>query len=77
MISRMNSPCDQKARLIAERQHGVITPRQALAVGMSDRMIRRRVSSGLWTRIEPGTFHLSGHTNGLMVREGLTFSMQN
>jgi hypothetical protein len=64
MIGTMN--CDQQARLIADRQYGVITRRQALALGMTDRMMRRRVTSGLWTRIEPGTFQLSGQASGLM-----------
>ncbi|MGH8936962.1 MAG: type IV toxin-antitoxin system AbiEi family antitoxin domain-containing protein [Acidimicrobiia bacterium] len=61
----MNSPRDRRVGLIAACQHGVVTRRQALAVGMTDPMIRRRITSGVWQRIEPGSYRLSGHADTL------------
>jgi hypothetical protein len=49
---------DNRAREIASQQGGVITRRQALAIGLSDRMIFRRTQSGQWQRVAPGTYAL-------------------
>ncbi len=68
MMHGMNSLLDQKIWLIAGHQHGIVTRRQALAAGMTDRMIHRRVASGLWKRIEPGTFRLIGQHDSLLSR---------
>lgn len=51
---------EARARRIAERQAGTITRRQALATGMTDRIIQRRVLDGVWTRLDPGTFLIFG-----------------
>lgn len=54
----MYSSMDNKAREIASLQGGVITRRQALAIGLSDRMVFRRTQSGQWRRVAPGTYAL-------------------
>jgi predicted transcriptional regulator of viral defense system len=41
---------------IASRQAGVITRRQALAIGITDRMIFARSQSGRWQRPAPGVY---------------------
>lgn len=45
---------------LALRQHGVISRSQALAQGMSPSAIDRRVHSGEWLRLLPGTYALRG-----------------
>ncbi len=43
---------------IASRQAGLVTRRQVLALGFSDRMISRRIASERWTRQEAGVYGL-------------------
>jgi REase_MTES_1575/Transcriptional regulator, AbiEi antitoxin len=45
---------------LALRQHGVIARSQALVQGMSSSAIDRRVHSGEWLRLLPGTYALRG-----------------
>jgi very-short-patch-repair endonuclease len=52
---------------IAARQHGVVSRRQLLAIGMTDRGIRRRLSRGLLHRIHAGVYAV-GHPR--LTREG-------
>lgn len=61
----MAGAIDRAVRSLAARQRGVVTRRQALALGMTDRMIEHRVSEGAWVRIKPGTFFLFGHATTL------------
>lgn len=68
MIRVMNASCERQVGSIADGQHGVVTRRQALAVGMTDRMIERRVSSGVWGRLAPGVYRLYGDQHSLVGR---------
>lgn len=52
----------QQCQTLALRQHGVITRAQALALGMSSSGIDRRLKSGEWIRLLPGTYALRGST---------------
>lgn len=45
---------------IAYRQHSLILREQALGVGMTDEMIRHRISTGRWIRVAPGLYRLAG-----------------
>jgi len=47
-------------RLIAERQAGIITRRQALAAGMTDRVIQQRIAAGAWNKVGRGVYSLLG-----------------
>lgn len=39
-----------------DEQHGVISRTQALALGVNDRIIHRRVANGSWQRLYPGVY---------------------
>lgn len=45
---------------ILEAQHGVIARTQALASGMSESMVSRRLKQGVWQRAAPGVYRLAG-----------------
>ncbi|HUR22515.1 MAG TPA: type IV toxin-antitoxin system AbiEi family antitoxin domain-containing protein [Acidimicrobiales bacterium] len=45
---------------IAYRQHSLILREQALAVGMTDEMIRHRIKTGRWARVAAGVYRLAG-----------------
>ena len=45
---------------IAYRQHSLILRAQALSVGMTDEMIRHRISTGRWARVAAGVYRLAG-----------------
>ena len=51
----MPSP-DVLAMKLASTQGGVITRRQAIAVGMTDRMIQRRTRTARWERVAHGVY---------------------
>ena len=51
----MDSP-ELRVRDIAGQQSGVVTRRQALSVGMTDRVIQRRLLEGMWQRLNGGTY---------------------
>jgi very-short-patch-repair endonuclease len=46
--------------LLAERQYGVFTHAQALACGLSDRQVERRVTSGSFGRVYAGVYRIPG-----------------
>lgn len=46
---------------IARRQHGAFSRPQALAVGLSSRMIQRRISAGDWIPLDRGVYALASH----------------
>jgi very-short-patch-repair endonuclease len=48
------------ARQIAERQHALIRHDQAVAVGIGDDAIGRRIASGLWSAILPRVYLVHG-----------------
>lgn len=58
----------QTCQELALRQHGVIARSQALAHGMSSSAIDRRVHSGEWLRLLPGTYALRGSPASFMRR---------
>jgi hypothetical protein len=51
---------DAAVAAIATRQYSLILRDQALACGMTDRMIHQRVQSGRWVRVAPGLYRLAG-----------------
>lgn len=51
---------DEAVARTAERQHGLITGRQAAAAGLSQRQIQHRVTSGRWERVRPKVFLVRG-----------------
>ena len=55
----MTSP-DARIAQLAKQQLGVVTRRQALAVGFSDRMIGYRLRQGVWERGSSGIYRLAG-----------------
>ena len=50
--------------VIASRQYGLLTHEQAASVGMTNDMIRSRVDSGLWQRVERGIYLVVGTPPG-------------
>lgn len=55
MLSSMNES-ELRAQEIASRNSGVLTRRQASAVGMTHGQIWRRVKSGRWASLSPGVY---------------------
>lgn len=49
-------PTELQVPNLAEAQHGIITRRQALAIGMTSRMIEGRLIYGRWKRLGTGTY---------------------
>jgi predicted transcriptional regulator of viral defense system len=47
---------DQRLARIAERQHGLVSRRQLLAVGLSSKAVTRRVEKGRLRRVRPGVY---------------------
>jgi hypothetical protein len=55
------SDADRRIARLARRQHGVWSRAQALARGMTAKMIRGRIASGSWVILDNGVYtHLSG-----------------
>ena len=52
---------DRAVEAIARRQHGAFHRQQAIDVGMTGRMITRRVGSGAWVRLDQGLYALATH----------------
>jgi very-short-patch-repair endonuclease len=46
--------------LVASRQFGLITGRQALELGMAPHMIRRQAQAGRWKELYPGVYCMAG-----------------
>jgi len=57
--ARMHQP-DQTLAAIAADQYGLFTLTQALASGLTHRIVERRARSGAFLRIEPGLFAVGG-----------------
>lgn len=51
---------DGRVAVLAARQYGVITRRQALGIGATDAVIDRRLTSGRWDHVLPGVFRVAG-----------------
>jgi len=51
---------EQSVLVLAQRQHGAISRRQALSEGMSGRAIDRRLATGEWVRVFQGAYRVGG-----------------
>ncbi len=51
---------DAEIARVAVRQHSLILRDQALACGLTDRMIRTRVTTGRWAVVSPGLYRIAG-----------------
>jgi predicted transcriptional regulator of viral defense system len=51
---------DDRMDAIARRQHGLITRRQALELGLSDHAIQHRLRIGTWLRVARGVYRFAG-----------------
>jgi len=56
---RIGGP-DATVQELAADQHGVVERGQALAAGVTARMIERRTASGRWVAVHPGVYRLAG-----------------
>ncbi len=45
---------------MAERQLGLLTHEQVLALGLSDDVVRRHIEAGRWSRVLPGVYAIGG-----------------
>jgi very-short-patch-repair endonuclease len=57
---RNSNRSESAIRRIAGDQHGVFTQLQAKASGISPSAITRRVQGGLWERVHPGVYRITG-----------------
>jgi Protein of unknown function (DUF559)/Transcriptional regulator, AbiEi antitoxin len=55
-----SSTIDSRIARIAARQAGRLSRAQALAVGITDSSLLRRLRAGRWERVHPGVYALSG-----------------
>jgi hypothetical protein len=53
-----------RIRRLSNRQHGLISRRQALEAGLSARQIRYRVRSGMWAEPRPDVYAVTGSLEG-------------
>lgn len=53
---------ERRCAAIAERQHGLLTREQALAAGLSNGSLGRRLASGRLLRLHPSVFRVAGST---------------
>src|SRR3981081_4213263 len=51
---------EQALRMLAERQHGLVSRTQASRLGIDRRGMRRRVASGTWVLVTTRVFRLAG-----------------
>ena len=51
---------DRAVAMLAARQQGLVTTRQANAAGFSNASIHHRVESGIWSRVDHGVLRVSG-----------------
>jgi very-short-patch-repair endonuclease len=57
---RTSSDDEFQVRELAESQHGAVSRAQALELGVSEAAIARRVRDGLWSRVLPSVFRITG-----------------
>jgi very-short-patch-repair endonuclease len=50
---------DQRLRVVAQRQHGVFTLRQAIHSGFTRSTVARRLGSGTWEEVVPRVYRMS------------------
>ncbi|MBX3287109.1 MAG: type IV toxin-antitoxin system AbiEi family antitoxin domain-containing protein [Actinobacteria bacterium] len=51
---------EHRIAIVARRQHGLITRRQAQDTGLTRHQVQHRVSTGQWERLHPGVFRIAG-----------------
>jgi hypothetical protein len=51
---------ERRIAAITARHHGLIGHERARAIGMTDHQIQHRVAIGLWTRVVPGVYFVTG-----------------
>jgi very-short-patch-repair endonuclease len=51
---------DRRVAMIAARQHGLVTRRDARRIGGTDAAVARRLASGRWEAVLPGVFRIGG-----------------
>src|SRR4051794_16156230 len=51
---------DAEVARVAGRQHSLVLREQALACGLTDRMIHRRGTTGRWVLVAPGLYRIAG-----------------
>jgi len=56
---------NSKLRVVAERQGGVFSRRQAVASGYTPKQIRARLGDGRWVRIRHGQYAEALDTTGV------------
>src|SRR5947207_2921950 len=50
---------DRAIERLARRQHGAFNHRQAIALGLTKKMIHLRLASGIWLRLAPSIYALA------------------
>jgi len=55
---------EQRVNLLAARQHGLVSRRQALAYGMTGHQVENRVATGRWLPLRRGVYSLAGAPAG-------------
>jgi hypothetical protein len=55
----MSRHVDRLVEALAAVQHGVVTRSQVAPLGMTDRMIHRRIADGRWLRMHAGVYRLA------------------
>ncbi|MDP9404823.1 MAG: type IV toxin-antitoxin system AbiEi family antitoxin domain-containing protein [Actinomycetota bacterium] len=51
---------DQRIAELASRQYGLFSRPQILQLGVTERIIHRRLQSGRWRQLAPGVYSLPG-----------------
>ena len=64
-----------RIRELAEKQSGVVSRRQALALGATNGLIYRRLDAGIWTRLESGTYLVFGQASRQARLAAATFHL--
>ena len=59
---------DAKALRRMQHQHGLITWEQALAAGMTEKQVRRRIEAGHWVRVARGVYRHASAPNTPIAR---------
>lgn len=59
-MARPQDPPDERLARLARRQHGIVSRRDALTVGVTDSQLQTRVRAGQLERVRPGVFRIAG-----------------
>jgi hypothetical protein len=64
----MYKPQDKRLAQLAASQQGIVLRSQALAIGLTSRMLNRRLASGALVAVKPGIYMLPGNVFSLRAR---------